>query len=104
MQTNQMTYRQAMAELKTIVERLRDAKDVDVDELVAAVTHAKELIDFCGAKIKKADAKIKDIVAELQTAEGSALAELQTAEGTTPKADPCGSSSRNADGAEDIPF
>ena len=93
MQTNQMTYRQAMGELKTIVARLRDGEDVDVDELVADVARAKELIDFCGTKVKKADATIKGIVAELQTAEGSALAVV-----------PCGDSSRNGDGAEDIPF
>ena len=93
MQTNQMTYRQAMGELKTIVARLRDGEDVDVDELVADVARAKELIDFCGAKIKKADAKIKDIVAELQTAEEPTLADV-----------PCGGASRNGDGADDIPF
>ena len=71
MQTNQMTYRQAMRELKTVVDRLRDGDDVDVDELVADVARAKELIGFCGAKVKKADATIKGIVAELQTAEES---------------------------------
>lgn len=37
MKTNQMTYRQAMGELKTIVDRLRDGEDVDVDELVVDV-------------------------------------------------------------------
>ena len=44
MQTTEMTYRQAMGELKTIVERLRDGEDIDVDELVADVGRAKELI------------------------------------------------------------
>lgn len=66
-QTTQTTYRQAMAELKTIVARLRDGEDVDVDELVADVSRAKELIDFCGEKVKKADATIKGIVSQLQT-------------------------------------
>jgi exodeoxyribonuclease VII small subunit len=93
MMTNQMTYRQAMGELKTIVDRLRDNNDVDVDDLVADVARAKELIDFCGAKVKKADATIKGIVAELQTAEESTLVVV-----------PCGGASRNGDGAEDIPF
>jgi exodeoxyribonuclease VII small subunit len=93
MQTNQMTYRQAMGELKNIVERLRDGEDVDVDELVADVARAKELIDFCGAKVKKADATIKGIVAELQTAEGATLAVV-----------PCGGAPQNGEGAEDIPF
>lgn len=43
--------------------------------------------------MKKADATIKGIVSELQTAEESTLAVV-----------PCGSASRNGDGAEDIPF
>lgn len=93
MKTNQMTYRQAMGELKTIVDRLRDGEDVDVDELVVDVARAKELIDFCGAKVKKADAAIKGIVSELQTAEEATLAVAIS-----------GSASRNGDGAEDIPF
>ncbi len=91
MKTNQMTYREAMGELKTIVDRLREGEDVD--ELVADVARAKELIDFCGAKVKKADATIKGIVAELQTAEETTLAVV-----------PCGGAPRNGDGAEDIPF
>ena len=93
MKTNQMTYRQAMGELKTIVDRLRDGEDVDVDELVADVARAKELIEFCGAKVKKADAAIKGIVSELQTAQEPALAVVA-----------CGGESRNGDGADEIPF
>jgi exodeoxyribonuclease VII small subunit len=91
MQTNQLTYRQAMVELKTIVTRLRDGEDVDVDELVADVGRAKELIDFCGAKVRKADDTIKGIVAELQTAQEPTLAMV-----------PCGGESRN--GSDDISF
>jgi hypothetical protein len=75
------------------VERLRDGEDLDVDELVADVARAKELIDFCGAKVKKADATIKGIVGELQTAEESALTVM-----------PCEGASRNGGGTEDIPF
>lgn len=65
-QITQMTYRQAMAELTSIVERLRDSEDVDVDELVSDVARAKELITFCGAKVKRADTAIKAIVSELR--------------------------------------
>jgi exodeoxyribonuclease VII small subunit len=93
MKTNQMTYRQAMGELKAIVDRLRDGEDVDVDELVVDVGRAKELIDFCGAKVKKADTAIKGIVSELQTADETTLAVATS-----------GSASRNGDGAEEIPF
>ena len=93
MKTNQMTYRQAMGELKNHRGTSTGRKDVDVDELVVDVARAKELIDFCGAKVKKADAAIKGIVSELQTAEGTNLAVVTS-----------GRPSRNGDGAEDIPF
>jgi exodeoxyribonuclease VII small subunit len=66
MKTSQMAYRQAIAELTGIVNRLRDSENVDVDELVTDVARAKELIHFCNGKIKKADAAIKGIVSELQ--------------------------------------
>jgi exodeoxyribonuclease VII small subunit len=93
MKTTQMTYRQSMGELKTIVDRLRECEDVDVDELVTDVARAKELIEFCGAKVRKADAAIKGIVSELQVAEGErpALATNEVA-------------SRNGREENDIPF
>jgi exodeoxyribonuclease VII small subunit len=81
-----------MAELTGIVNRLRDSEDVDVDELVTDVANAKELIQFCGGKIKKADSAIKGIVSELQSG-GE----------TTPEVAVVGHDSENGDGAE-IPF
>ena len=93
MKANQMTYRQAMAELTGIVDRLREAEDVDVDELVTDVARAKELVDFCGQKIKKADAAIQGIVSELQT-DGKGVEAVAT----------CEAESANGDGAELIPF
>src|SRR3954465_8407368 len=64
------SYRAAMGELQEILDRLRGSDDVDVDELVTDVARAKVLLDFCGAKIKRADAAIKTIVAELQAGQG----------------------------------
>lgn len=92
MKTSQMTYRQAVAELTGIVNRLRDSEDVDVDELVTDVARAKELIHFCDGKIKKADAAIKGIVSELQ-ADDEAVAAVAVASHESP----------NGDGT-DIPF
>jgi exodeoxyribonuclease VII small subunit len=71
--TKPLTYREAMGELQGIVDRLRDTEDIDVDDLVTDVSRAKELITFCGGKIKRADAAIKTIVQELQ-ADGNAQA------------------------------
>jgi hypothetical protein len=81
-----------MGELKRIVERLKSGEDVDVDDLVSDVAKAKELIDYCGAKVKKADAAIKGIVAELQTAE------LAVASPPKPP------SAKAANDGDDIPF
>ena len=61
-----LTYRAAMTELQTIVNRLRDTEDIDVDELVNDVARAKVLVDFCNSKIQRADLAIKTIVGELQ--------------------------------------
>ena len=71
-----LSYRNAMSELQEIVTRLRDTENVDVDDLVTDVARAKELIDFCGGKIKRADAAIKTIVGELQVAETQGTSNL----------------------------
>lgn len=64
-----LTYRQAMDELKRIVERLREAEDVDVDELLRDVSRAKALIDFCGSRIHHADVQIQNVLQGLRSAE-----------------------------------
>lgn len=69
-ETDPPLYREAMAELQQIVDRLRGANDVDVDDLVRDVARAKELINFCSAKIRRADAEIKSIVGDLQPRDG----------------------------------
>jgi hypothetical protein len=58
-----------LGELQKIVTGLRNTEDVDVDELVTDVARAKEPIDYCGGKIKRADVAIKAIVGELQAGE-----------------------------------
>ena len=67
--TKPQTYREAMNELQEIVDRLRQTEDIDVDDLVKDVTRAKELIDFCGGKIQKAQVQIEKIVGELRESE-----------------------------------
>lgn len=64
-----ISYRDAMAELQRIVARLRDTENIDVDDLVKDVARAKQLLDFCGSKIKRADAAIKTIMGEIQSSE-----------------------------------
>jgi exodeoxyribonuclease VII small subunit len=77
-----LTYRQAMKELQEIVDRLRDTETeegIDVDELVADVTRAKVLLDYCGSKVKQADTQIRNVIKELKP---ESKAELS--EGTSP--------------------
>jgi exodeoxyribonuclease VII small subunit len=76
-----LSYRAAMDELQQIVTRLRETENVDVDDLVKDVARAKQLIDFCGGKIKKADTAIKTIVGELQVADAQGQSNVS---GTTP--------------------
>lgn len=61
------TYREAMDELQQIVMRLREADDVDVDELLRDVSRAKALIDFCGDKIRRADVQIQNVLRALRS-------------------------------------
>jgi exodeoxyribonuclease VII small subunit len=60
------TYREAMKELQEIVRKLRETQDLDVDELVADVTRARDLLDFCDGKIARADVVLQEIVAQLE--------------------------------------
>lgn len=66
------SYREAMGELQEIIDRLRNTEDV---------ARAKELIDFCGGKIRRADAAIKTIVAELQAGQAQGPGEAATPPG-----------------------
>jgi exodeoxyribonuclease VII small subunit len=62
-----LSYRNAMKELEGIVECLREpAEEIDVDDLFRDVTRAKELIEFCDAKIKYADVQIRDVLKEIR--------------------------------------
>ena len=61
-----LTYLQASEELRQIVDGLQKAQDIDVDDLMAQVDRAKQLIDFCGAKIKRAEVHVSSVLDELQ--------------------------------------
>jgi exodeoxyribonuclease VII small subunit len=64
--TESLTYLQASEELRQIVDGLQKAQDIDVDDLMAQVDRAKQLIDFCGAKIKRAEVHVSSVLDELQ--------------------------------------
>lgn len=62
------TYSQAMSRLESIVRQI-DGNELDIDELVAKIVEANEIIAFCGKKLKKADAEIEKLLANGQESE-----------------------------------
>ncbi|MCR5886944.1 exodeoxyribonuclease VII small subunit [Hymenobacter sp. J193] len=62
--TSDATYRQAIAELETILRAL-ETDTVDVDELTAKVQRSSELIRLCKQKLRAAEAAIDRVFDEL---------------------------------------
>lgn len=55
------TYEKAYSEVETILEDLL-SDEVSVDELSAKIKRAKELIQYCKAKLRDVESDINDIV------------------------------------------
>ena len=56
-----MTYREAIAEIETILRSLREEQN-SVDTLAERVARATELIAHCRAKLRKAEGDVNDII------------------------------------------
>lgn len=56
-----MTYREAIAEIETILRSLREEQN-SVDTLAERVARATELIAHCRAKLRKAESDVNDII------------------------------------------
>ena len=63
--TNDTTYRQAIAELETILRAL-ETDTVDVDDLTARVQRSAELIRQCRQKLRHAEATIDQVFDSLE--------------------------------------
>lgn len=61
MSTEDLTYSQALEELRAIHARLR-ADDVDVDSLLTDVQRASELLEFCQNRIKSVGEQLEDVL------------------------------------------
>lgn len=61
MSEKQISYNEAYDELQTILEDIKE-RNVDVDKLAAKVKRARELINLCEERIKKAEMEIEEIV------------------------------------------
>lgn len=61
MSTDDLTYSQALDELRAIHARLR-AEDVDVDNLLNDVQRASELLDFCQKRITSVGEQLEEVL------------------------------------------
>lgn len=63
MSTEDLTYSQALEELRAIHARLR-ADDVDVDNLLEDVQRASELLDFCQKRITAVGQQLEEVLGD----------------------------------------
>lgn len=61
MSTEDLTYSQALDELRAIHTRL-SSPDVDVDRLLEDVQRASELLDFCRKRITSVGEQLEDVL------------------------------------------
>ncbi len=60
-------FRQAMAELESILERI-EGEEIDIDQLAQELRRAALLLDLCRGKIRKAEVEVTQIVQSLEAA------------------------------------
>lgn len=65
----QLTYSQALDELRAIHARLR-ADDVDVDNLLNDVARASELLEFCQKRITSVGEQLEEVLSDFERPAG----------------------------------
>jgi exodeoxyribonuclease VII small subunit len=66
MSTDELTYSQALEELRSIHARL-SAPDVDVDKLLEDVQRASELLDFCRRRITAVGEQLEEVLEDFDS-------------------------------------
>jgi exodeoxyribonuclease VII small subunit len=66
MSTEELTYSQALEELRSIHARL-SAPDVDVDRLLEDVSRASELLDFCQRRITAVGEQLEEVLQDFDS-------------------------------------
>lgn len=61
MEKEKLSYKEAMAEIESIVSRLED-NQLDVDELSEKVKRVSELIAFCKSKLHETEEEVDKIL------------------------------------------
>lgn len=69
MSTEDLSYSQALQELRAIHARL-SADDVDVDRLLEDVRRASELLEFCRSRITSVGEQLEEVLADLDDTTG----------------------------------
>jgi exodeoxyribonuclease VII small subunit len=69
--TSELTFEQAEAELRGIVERL-ESGDVAIDEAIALWERGEALYVICRERLDAAEGKVEELAARVQRAEPSA--------------------------------
>jgi len=70
MSSEDLTYRQALGELRAIHARLK-ADDVDVDSLLDDVQRASELLDFCQRRITAVGEQLEVVLRDFDVDTGA---------------------------------
>lgn len=68
MSTDDLTYSEALDELRAIHARL-SASDVDVDKLLEDVQRASELLDFCQNRITSVGEQLEEVLKDFNESE-----------------------------------
>ncbi len=63
--TKSVTYKEALAELELIMEKL-EKEEVDIDDLSGLVKRASELLAVCRDKIYKTEQEVEKILLDLE--------------------------------------
>lgn len=66
MSDEELTYSEALDELRAIHARLR-ADDVDVDNLLTDVARASELLEFCQRRITAVGEQLEEVLSDFDT-------------------------------------
>lgn len=69
MSTEDLSYSQALQELRAIHARL-SADDVDVDRLLEDVRRASELLEFCRNRITSVGEQLEEVLADFDDTTG----------------------------------
>lgn len=64
MKESKMTYKEAMEEIESVVEKLEDNR-LEIDELSAQVKRVSELLAFCKAKLHETEEEVEKVLKEM---------------------------------------